>query len=61
MDEIMQVANDGDGRVTRLLFQEQVWHPPRRKLYNQETPPGPRSSKEAATRRAVVSSHASYD
>ncbi|MFA5027493.1 MAG: ABC transporter substrate-binding protein [Candidatus Methylomirabilota bacterium] len=40
MDEIMQVANDGDGRVDPgFYFKEQVWHSTAGgKLYNQKNP-----------------------
>ena len=40
MDEIMQVANDGDGRVDPgFYFKEQVWHTTAGgKLYNQKNP-----------------------
>jgi peptide/nickel transport system substrate-binding protein len=40
MDEIMQVANDGDGRVDPgFYFKEQVWHTNAGgKLYNQKNP-----------------------
>jgi peptide/nickel transport system substrate-binding protein len=40
MDEIMQVANDGDGRVDPgFYFREQVWHTTAGgKLYNQKNP-----------------------
>ena len=40
MDEIMQVANDGDGRVDPgFYFKEQVWHTVAGgKLYNQKNP-----------------------
>ena len=40
MDEIMQVANDGDGRVDPgLYFKEQVWHTTAGgNLYNQKNP-----------------------
>ena len=40
MDEIMQVANDGDGRVDPgFYFKEQVWHTAAGgKLYNQKNP-----------------------
>ncbi|HYL82189.1 MAG TPA: ABC transporter substrate-binding protein [Candidatus Acidoferrum sp.] len=50
MDEIMQVANDGDGRVDPgFYFKEQVWHTAAGgKLYNQKNPARAKQLLEAA-------------
>jgi peptide/nickel transport system substrate-binding protein len=50
MDEIMQVANDGDGRVDPgYYFKEQVWHTTAGgKLYNQKNPAKAKQLLEAA-------------